>query len=84
MSYTHRFNDETRGTNGMISSFQVADLRMQVKAKSKTASALSASFFIEANNLYDLDYFIVERRPMPGRNFMAGVSFFINHQNLKQ
>lgn len=80
LNYTHRFVDETQGANGAIPEFQIADLRLEINGTSEVFPKLSASFFIEANNVYDSDYFIIDRRPMPGRNFMAGIQFFIHHQ----
>lgn len=71
-SYHHRYTGATLGQNESIPSFQVARLglgwdflihwyQLQIQAS--------------INNLWDKDYVIIERRPMPGRHFQIGIQF---------
>lgn len=80
MSYRHSFTGAARGTNESIPEFQTADVRLQYSGKAKQSnSKVSASFFFDIMNVYDADYFVIDRRPMPGINVQAGIRISYNH-----
>jgi len=39
----------------------------------KTLKKVSIQSFIQFNNIFDVSYFVVNQRPMPGRNFQIGL-----------
>ena len=43
-------------------------------SKYSTVFSLIISLFININNLWDVDYFLIERRPMPGRMIRLGIN----------
>lgn len=57
-----------------IESFRVGSIYVS-RLFGWTSSKLRA--WIRVNNLWDIQYRVVERRPMPGRNFRIGVSYDI-------
>ncbi|MDX1685874.1 MAG: TonB-dependent receptor [Saprospiraceae bacterium] len=69
--YQHNWTDEVLGINQRVSSFQVGCVRSGYCMKFED---LSFTVFGEVDNVWNADYFIVEGRPMPGRNFQIGVS----------
>jgi iron complex outermembrane receptor protein len=80
VSYRHNYTGEARGVNELIPEFQTADVRLQYSGKEKQGeSNIGASFFFDIMNLYDTDYFVIDRRPMPGINFQAGIRITCNH-----
>lgn len=80
ISYRHSYTGEARGVNELIPEFQTADVRLQYSGKAKQDhSKVGASFFFDIMNLYDADYFVIDRRPMPGINLQAGIRVTYNH-----
>jgi len=71
--YQQQFSGATKGINQDLSSYFYADLRLQ---KNFNKNDINGSIFLSINNLWDEDYFIIERRPMPGRYFQTGINFF--------
>jgi len=79
ISYRHSYTGETRGVNGTLAEFNTADIRIQYTGKAiQPDSKMSASFFFDIRNVYDADYFVIDRRPMPGINFQAGIRISYN------
>lgn len=71
VSYRHAFTSEVRGVNEDLTSYQIGDIRMQFSQK---VGQMNGSIFLNINNLWDSEYFVVERRPMPGRHFRLGLN----------
>lgn len=81
ISYRHSYTGQARGVNDLIPEFQTADLRLQYSGKAdKDQSKIGASFFFTIMNLFNADYFVIDRRPMPGINFQAGIRIKYNYQ----
>jgi len=72
LRYRHNYTSQSRGANEFIPAFHTADLRLEVGSKTRKSSSVHSRFFFDIMNLYDADYFILDRRPMPGINFQAG------------
>lgn len=75
LSYQHNYTGKMRGQFGDIDSYHVANTRFQY---SKKWNDQNCSFFFNINNLWDTNYLIVERRPMPGRNYQIGINLSFN------
>jgi iron complex outermembrane receptor protein len=75
LTYRHNYTDEARGVNEPIPAFHTADLRLEVNGKPSAASSIRSSFFFDVMNLYNAEYVVIDRRPMPGINFQAGFRF---------
>ena len=78
ISYRHSYTGDARGVNEPIPEFHTGDVRLQYSAEAKQ-DKVSASFFFDIMNVYDVDYFVIDRRPMPGINFQAGIRLSYNH-----
>ena len=77
LSYNHRFTGAATGANGPIDAFATGHLRLQFQ---KSLARFSGTFFFNIENLWDKDYFIIERRPMPGRYFQCGIQLQFQKQ----
>lgn len=74
LSYQQIFTDEVQGFNETVSSFSIGNLQLKYKRLIKNTNA---EFFFNINNVWDTEYFIIERRPMPGRNYQIGLNITI-------
>ncbi len=68
--YHHQLTGKTKGINEDVDTFLVGNFRLFYQIKNKNGKA---GFFMNCNNIWDADYVVVERRPMPGIHFMTGV-----------
>ena len=71
-SYQHSFTGQARGQYGELDNYQVGNLRMQYSANYKKCNS---TVFFNINNLWNTNYIVVERRPMPGTHFQIGIKF---------
>lgn len=69
--YQQFFTSSTQGINDAIPAYALAHAGIAYRLKRKI---WEGSLFFHAHNLWDEDYFIVERRPMPGRYFSGGIN----------
>ena len=77
--YKHFYTSASRGVNESISAYQSADLRVQYGLERQK---WKSTVFFDINNIWDANYFVVERRPMPGIHFQIGFHFiFSKKQN---
>ncbi len=76
VNYHHRFTGKTQGFNESIDAFQVGNSSLQYHLSNKT---LSGKIFIHFNNIWNTEYFVIDRRPMPGTNYRIGLKF--SYQN---
>lgn len=76
VNYHHRFTGKTQGLNESIDAFQVGNSSLQYHLSNKT---LSGKIFIHFNNIWNTEYFVIDRRPMPGTNYRIGLKF--SYQN---
>ncbi|MCS6928371.1 MAG: TonB-dependent receptor [Saprospiraceae bacterium] len=66
----HRYTDRVVGLNEPVPAFRVGSLRIQYNWR-KNAWSIGAYAHLE--NAWNAEYLVVERRPMPGRHYRAGV-----------
>lgn len=71
-SYHHRYTGATLGQNEAIPAFQVARLSLGWNYRIRK---YQLDFQAAINNLWNKDYVVIERRPMPGRHFQIGIQF---------
>ena len=72
-SYQYRYTSAVNTVNlDILPHYHLAHLRMNYQWES---SFISGDVSFQIDNLWDVPYQVVERRPMPGRSFLAGVSF---------
>jgi iron complex outermembrane receptor protein len=69
-----QFTSEVAGLNEPVPAFTVGSLRVQY---GRPFSRWSGTIFLQIENLWDANYIVVERRPMPGRYFRAGLSVIL-------
>lgn len=74
--YQHHFTGEAQGINEPLPAFEVANIKLQYDVLYKKNKAV---FFVNIRNLWDVDYIVVERRPMPGIHFLTGFQLHFNH-----
>jgi len=72
VSYQHSFTGKARGQFGELESYQVGNARLQYSVGWKKCKSI---VFFNANNIWNTNYLIVERRPMPGTNYQIGINF---------
>ena len=77
ISYQRSFIGKSRGQYGDIESYFVANTRLQYLAISKKAKSI---LFFNINNIWNTNYIVIERRPMPGFNYQIGINFLFQKQ----
>ncbi len=77
LAYQQQFSGATEGVNEDLPSYFFSNLRLQ---NNFAQNGINGSIFLNINNLWDTDYFIIERRPMPGRHFQIGINFSFNQK----
>ncbi|MCB0665889.1 MAG: TonB-dependent receptor [Saprospiraceae bacterium] len=70
-SYQHQFISGYSGINDPLPSYNLGFLNL---SGDLTIFKQDLVWFLRLNNLWNKDYQVVERRPMPGRNFRAGIN----------
>ena len=77
LGYDHRHVAGVRGINEDPTPFQVgaADLRATFHRRAATLET-----FLRVENLWNEDYRVVERRPMPGRHVLIGMTLFLERK----
>ncbi|MEP6795394.1 MAG: TonB-dependent receptor [Saprospiraceae bacterium] len=72
--YTHHWFGSSSGINDLIKAANIGSAGLSVEFK---GHRFGESLFIQADNIWNVPYRIIERRPMPGRSITAGVRFSI-------
>lgn len=76
MQYRHTYTAEVRALNQeKLDGFQLGDLYLSA---SLDRPRWNGTLFVQAFNLWNVDYRVVERRPMPGRHFRVGLRWAWN------
>ncbi|HHS95592.1 MAG TPA: TonB-dependent receptor, partial [Phaeodactylibacter sp.] len=73
LQYMHIYRGATIGINQAVKAYHTVDFYSSYSLKTK---GYDCKFFFNVYNFSNRQYVIVERRPMPGRSFEAGVVFF--------
>ncbi|MBV6653208.1 MAG: hypothetical protein KI786_05605, partial [Mameliella sp.] len=74
LTYQHRLVGEVETLNlSTLSGYQLGFLQVQYHTQWRK---LSAQIFGRADNLWDANYRVLERRAMPGRNYQFGINIF--------
>lgn len=66
-----QFTSDVAGLNESVPAFTLGSLRVQY---GRAFGQWSGTVYLQIENLWNADYRVVERRPMPGRYFRAGLS----------
>jgi iron complex outermembrane receptor protein len=74
-AYRHHFTGAADGINDPLEAFQVGNVRLQY---SNIFNRYKGTLFLNINNIWDADYLVVERRPMPGIHFQTGLNLSFN------
>ncbi len=69
--YSHQNVGEVMGLNGMVNEYSIADFLINFKIN--VVNNMTSKLFFGLYNLWNSDYIVVERIPMPGRNIEAGL-----------
>jgi vitamin B12 transporter len=73
-SYRHMFRSSSTGFNGDMAAYDVGNFHAQY---SFIKNNWAATIYGAIANSWDADYFVVEQRPIPGRNFQLGIKLNI-------
>ncbi len=77
-SYGHTLTGAITTQAEPLESYHIGQARIQTKINIKNTNS---KIFFQADNLWNANYRIIERRPMPGRNFLFGIKLNFNHKN---
>ncbi len=69
-AYQHNYTGAANGVSDPLEAFQVGQIRLQYAGAFKQ---YRAKLYFNLNNVWDADYIVVERRPMPGIHFQTGI-----------
>ncbi len=72
VSYQHSFVGKSRGQYGEIDAYQIGNARFQYAIDRKKCKSI---VFFNINNIWNTNFIVVERRPMPGTNYQIGINF---------
>lgn len=75
LRYQHHFTGASRGINDPLPAFYLGNARFQYVAMAKRHRAV---LHLAIHNVWNTDYLVVERRPMPGIHFQTGINFHFN------
>lgn len=75
--YRQTFTGMVAGINADLESYTIADSKLQYTFSTKK---LNAKLFLQINNIWDTNYRVIERRPMPGRYYDIGLFFSYKKQ----
>ena len=78
LRYQHQIVGQTQGANDEIPRFHVGNVHF---SHPFDHGNLAGKIFLTINNIFNQNYVIVERRPMPGTNVLFGMH--INFKNKK-
>lgn len=79
LTYRHRFTGKVRAINtDYLPGYQVGFLMLNYAFD---FSQWNAQLFFNLENVWNADYRVVERRPMPGRYFRTGIQFHFFKDN---
>ena len=71
-SYQHFYTGASQGINDTLLAYQTGQLRLQYVVE---RAPYKSTVFFNVNNIWDTDYFVIERRPMPRYSiFLIGIS----------
>jgi len=70
LGYTQQYVGATEGINDDLSDYHLAHLTAKWFPQWRR---WDGQFLLQVNNLYNTNYRVIERRPMPGRNFQVGI-----------
>ncbi len=71
-SYDHSFTSYARGVNEGVDGYLIGNASLRYSFKNKISHN---HIFFRVNNIWDTNYFVIERRPMPGIYYQAGINF---------
>ncbi len=71
LTFRHALTGESTGVNETIAAYQVSDLELKY---SFTLANIKGGIRFSVLNVWDADYFIIERRPVPGRHYNIGIT----------
>lgn len=72
IAYTHEITGSTTGINEQVNSSNIANVNLTYRAK---INQLATTLQLSLGNVWNANYFIIERRPMPGRLYNLSINF---------
>jgi len=73
MTYYHNYTSATLGVNEDLAAYHLGNLQFSIYWE---LGDLQGDLLFNINNIWNTDYFIVERRPMAGRHFNFSVVIY--------
>ncbi len=74
--YLQKYTGSTQGVNEAIRDFTVADIGITYQS---TLKRHKYRLYFNLKNIWNTNYFIIERRPMPGINWDIGIKLDLNY-----
>ncbi len=71
MTYQHTFTGAVSGITDQLESYHLGYSRLQYRW---LKGAFRGQVFVEADNVWNNNYRVIERRPMPGRHYNIGIN----------
>ncbi len=75
LHYQHHFTGASSGINDLLPAFFLGNARFQYGTTTKKHRLL---LHLSIHNIWNTNYLVVERRPMPGIHFQTGINFHFN------
>ncbi len=75
--YRHDYTGKSSGVNQDLDAYHLGQFRLQYTTKWRNLNSL---FFVNAFNVWNKRYFIIERRPMAGRHFSVGFRLSVDSE----
>lgn len=74
-AYQMRFTGSSQGINESVDPFTIGNIQLQYTYE---VDKVKGTVFFHISNIWDTDYQIIERRPMPGINFQTGIKLLFS------
>ncbi len=75
LTLQHIYRSKNKGINEDIKAYHLFNAMIKYET---TLFSQKTFFFIDVNNIFNTNYFIIERRPMPRANFNLGFNLILN------
>lgn len=79
LNYNHRFVGASQGINDPLAPFDIGQTSLQYHISGEKAQS---HLFFQINNIWNRNYLVVERRPMPGVNYQFGLKLSYYNKEL--
>lgn len=76
-NFTHQYISASNGVNENIKPYNICNVGLSQSFNHKKISGL---LFFNINNIFNKEYYVIERRPTAGINFLTGINILFKHK----